>query len=292
MSPRSIAIALLLWLGLGTAGAIAQGAKKNAATGSIAAGADQGLSKKQIEAVRKVSTYFNQLTIIKGMFLQTSADNQRLRGHYYIARPGRFRFEFNRPSRVVILSDGRYVAIQDHDLNTDDRWDLTYTPFRALLQREVDLLRDTRIFEVLEEESSIVVTFEDQSSDTAGRIKLFMASKPAMQIKAWITKDAQGLDTRVDLTDVQPSEEPDPKLFDPALKAGVVVLWNSASSRPNGIEYEVMDMVYHLPFHDWLSLDSREGAAAPEPESEEGTASPRERAALREEEKGRRRPGR
>ncbi len=218
MSPRSIAIALLLWLGLGTAGAIAQGAKKNAATGSIAAGADQGLSKKQIEAVRKVSTYFNQLTIIKGMFLQTSADNQRLRGHYYIARPGRFRFEFNRPSRVVILSDGRYVAIQDHDLNTDDRWDLTYTPFRALLQKDVDLLRDTRIFEVLEEESSIVVTFEDQSSDTAGRIKLFMASKPAMQIKAWITKDAQGLDTRVDLTDVQPSEEPDPKLFDPALK--------------------------------------------------------------------------
>lgn len=90
--------------------------------------------------------------------------------------------------------------------------------FRALLQKDVDLLRDTRIFEVLEEESSIVVTFEDQSSDTAGRIKLFMASKPAMQIKAWITKDAQGLDTQVDLTDVQPSEEPDPKLFDPALK--------------------------------------------------------------------------
>src|SRR4051794_30749243 len=109
MSPRSIAIALLIWLALGAAGAIAQGAQKSTATGSIAARADQGLAKKQIEAVRKVSAYFNQLTIIKGTFLQTSADNQRLRGHYYIARPGRFRFEFNRPSRVVILSDGRYV---------------------------------------------------------------------------------------------------------------------------------------------------------------------------------------
>jgi beta-lactamase class C len=80
-------------------------------------------------------------------------------------------------------------------------------------------------------------------------------------------------------------------MFDPALRAGVVVLWNSASTRPNGIEYEVMDMVYHLPFHDWLNLDSREESAA-EPEAEEGSEA-RERAAPREAEpKGRRRPGR
>ena len=45
-----------------------------------------------------------------------------------------------------------------------------------------------------------------------------MALKPALQIKAWITRDAQGLDTRVDLTEVTPSEEPDARLFDPALK--------------------------------------------------------------------------
>ena len=51
-------------------------------------------------------------------------------------------------------------------------------------------------------------------------------------------------------------------LFDPALRSGVVVLWNSSSPRPNGIEYEVMDMVYRLPFHDWLELDK---APAPSP---------------------------
>jgi beta-lactamase class C len=82
-------------------------------------------------------------------------------------------------------------------------------------------------------------------------------------------------------------------MFDPVLKSGVVVLWNSASSRPNGIEYEVMDMVYHLPFHDWLNLEGGEergGGAAEEPESGEGAT--RERPAPREEGEGRRRPGR
>ncbi|MEA3030825.1 MAG: beta-lactamase class [Sphingomonadales bacterium] len=51
-------------------------------------------------------------------------------------------------------------------------------------------------------------------------------------------------------------------LFDPQLHAGVVVLWNSSSPRPNAIEYEVMDMIYRLPFRDWLELDK-----APEPEA-------------------------
>jgi beta-lactamase class C len=45
-------------------------------------------------------------------------------------------------------------------------------------------------------------------------------------------------------------------LFDPRLHSGVVVLWNSASPRPNAIEYEVMDMIYRLPFRDWLELET------------------------------------
>lgn len=52
-------------------------------------------------------------------------------------------------------------------------------------------------------------------------------------------------------------------LFDPVLKSGVVVLWNSSSPRPNGIEYEVMDMVYRLPFRDWIGLSEEQPAAEP-----------------------------
>jgi beta-lactamase class C len=54
-------------------------------------------------------------------------------------------------------------------------------------------------------------------------------------------------------------------LFDPVLKSGVVVLWNSSTPRPNGIEYEVMDMVYHLTFRDWLELDKPPEPPAGEP---------------------------
>jgi beta-lactamase class C len=50
-------------------------------------------------------------------------------------------------------------------------------------------------------------------------------------------------------------------LFDPDKKSGVVALWNSNTSQPWGLEFEVMDMVYRLPFRDWLELDSGRGSS-------------------------------
>ena len=215
MSIRSLAFALA---GLVAVSVSAQEAKRMLPTGSIVNGSGQKLDKKQEEIVLRVNAYFNQLTSLKGSFVQTGADNKRQRGKFHISRPGRFRFEFNPPSKVVIISDGNYVAIQDRDLNTDDRWDLGYTPFRALLQKDVDLLRDAHILEAHEADDTIAIAFEEKSGDAAGRIKLFLTARPSTQIKAWIVTDTQGLDTRVDLTRVLATDEPDARLFDPAAR--------------------------------------------------------------------------
>jgi len=54
-------------------------------------------------------------------------------------------------------------------------------------------------------------------------------------------------------------------LFDPVRRAGIVALWNTSTSRPNAIEYEVMDMVYRLPFRDWLEIEERSLDVQPAP---------------------------
>ncbi len=59
-------------------------------------------------------------------------------------------------------------------------------------------------------------------------------------------------------------------LFDPAKKSGVVALWNSNSSQPGGLEFEVMDMIYRLPFRDWLKLGSAANTAAAAEDEESG----------------------
>jgi beta-lactamase class C len=59
-------------------------------------------------------------------------------------------------------------------------------------------------------------------------------------------------------------------MFDPQRKTGVVALWNSSAAQPGGIEFEVMDMLYGLPFHDWMELDARGAAPTPEEPAEPG----------------------
>jgi beta-lactamase class C len=61
-------------------------------------------------------------------------------------------------------------------------------------------------------------------------------------------------------------------LFDPVKKSGVVALWNSNTSQPGGLEFEVMDMIYHLPFRDWLELSKgpEQSIAAADVEPENG----------------------
>ena len=61
-------------------------------------------------------------------------------------------------------------------------------------------------------------------------------------------------------------------LFDPQKKSGVVALWNSNTNQPGGLEFEVMDQIYHLPFRDWLELKSgpSESVAASDSEPESG----------------------
>ena len=55
-------------------------------------------------------------------------------------------------------------------------------------------------------------------------------------------------------------------LFDPQMKSGVVALWNSNTSQPGGLEFEVMDMLYGLEFRDWMEID-RGGPSPPEPDN-------------------------
>lgn len=171
------------------------------------------LDAEQTKVVNSVSAYFSSLSDLKGAFVQIGADNKRMRGKFFVKRPGRFRFDYALPSKQVIISDGESLAIQDHDLNNEDRVALDQTPFRLLLRKDVDLLRDARIIEVQQAADLVVVGLQDKSPDTPGKIKLYMATKPAMELKEWVTTDAQGLDTRIEVTELDKTDDLDANLF-------------------------------------------------------------------------------
>ncbi len=171
------------------------------------------LDDAQKATVKKVSDYFDALKSLKGAFVQTGADSKRMRGKFYVKRPGRFRFDYSLPSKQVIISDGEYLAIQDLDLNNEDRVELDQTPFRMLLKKDVDLERDACVIEVQTAEDLIVLGLRDKSPDTPGIIRLFLAAKPELELKEWVTKDAHGQLTKVEVSNLDRSTDLKADLF-------------------------------------------------------------------------------
>ncbi len=170
-------------------------------------------SEAELEIIRAVNAYFNGITQLKGRFVQISADNEKARGRFFVQRPGKFRFVYAPPSRLVILSDGRHLSIEDHDLKTVDRFPLDSTPFRILLKEQVDILRDAQVIDIVDEGEEVSLTLVDKAGEGSGRIRLRFSKVPEFTLKAWTVTDAQGLDTRIEVADMALAEELEPSLF-------------------------------------------------------------------------------
>ena len=102
-----LACAVVLGLSLGAGPGRAQEAKRPLPANPLGAdagwkpkvsrepGGPEELTRAQLALIKKIDLYFNELPDIQGAFVQTNADNKRIRGKFYMKRPGRFRFDYN-----------------------------------------------------------------------------------------------------------------------------------------------------------------------------------------------------
>jgi outer membrane lipoprotein-sorting protein len=160
------------------------------------------IGEAQEKAVARINAYFNGITNLQGSFEQVDSYNKRLTGRFYVQRPGKIRFDYAPPSGLRIVADGRFLAIEDSDLRTVEKYPIQSTPFKLLLSEAVDLSRDARIVGVESQAGTLAITVEDKSGDAAGSIKLVFESGSELELKEWMITDAQGLSTWVTVNDV------------------------------------------------------------------------------------------
>jgi len=165
------------------------------------------IGEEQTAAVQRINAYFNGITNLQGSFEQIDSNNKHTKGRFYVQRPGKLRFDYASPSTLRVVADGHFLAIEDSDLKTIEKYPLESTPFRLLLSDGVDLSRDARIVGVERQEGSLAVTLEDKSGDTTGQIKLNFDTEPGLKLKQWVITDAQGLATSVMINDVVPGRK-------------------------------------------------------------------------------------
>jgi outer membrane lipoprotein-sorting protein len=190
---------------------------------AAAVAAPSGLSTEDQALVNRAADYIQNLGAAKGRFVQTDARGGSSQGAFYIKRPGKIRFEYDKPSGLLVVSDGYNVKVSDARLKTFDSYPLGRTPLAVFLAKQVRLDKGVVVDRVERTADGFQITARDGKNRNQGSITLAFADTAAPRLKEWTVVDAQGGRTRVQLTSLEPAGGLDDALFtlrDPNRRGG------------------------------------------------------------------------
>jgi outer membrane lipoprotein-sorting protein len=170
------------------------------------------LTNEETGALREIAQSLSQVQTMNGEFVQFNPDGQQLQGQFYIARPGRVRFQYDPPATVRVIADGKSVLVFDKKLQTYDIWPLSQTPLRLLLDSNLDLATSEKVTSVGVAPDLVEVVLQDETRFSAGTLNLIF-DRQTHELRQWTVTDQQGLQTMVALYNVEIGKKLDEALF-------------------------------------------------------------------------------
>ena len=170
------------------------------------------LSAADRALVDRAAAYLQGLTEAKGRFVQTDARGSTAQGTLFLKRPGKARFEYDAPSKLLVVSDGGNVSIADGRLKTFEAYPLMATPLSIFLARQIRLDKNIVISRVNRMADGFSITARDGKKEAEGQITLTFSDNPLALI-GWTVTDAQGGSTRIRLTSLTKTTGLAPSLF-------------------------------------------------------------------------------
>lgn len=173
---------------------------------------------REIELTR-IDAWFDAVDTLKARFEQVGADGSVTGGELYLDRPGRVRFDYDDPSPILLVADGSTVAIADFALETVDRAPIGRTPFKWLLDADLDPRSSDAVSDVARHDGTLYLTLVDPDGEADGRVTLIFddpdidSAPGAMRLAGWVAVDAMGGFTEVRLSGNERDLRIDPRLF-------------------------------------------------------------------------------
>lgn len=183
--------------------------------GPVAAEIDATVAPEDQRAreLARVETYLNSIGSMRADFIQLAPNGAISDGKVYLDRPGFVRFEYNPPSKLLVIGRGKWISLIDYEVGQVSRWPISDTPFRVLVEADIKFGKDIDIASVNRTTGLLGVTFFDADDPKQGSIQLIFTRFP-LELRQWIVTDPRGQATRVSLTNIQMNVEVDPELFE------------------------------------------------------------------------------
>ena len=175
-------------------------------------GAAFALTEEERTVLGEISKKLSALATMNGEFVQFDPNGAQRQGQFFIARPGRVRFQYDPPTTVSVIADGKSVLVFDKKLQTYDIWPLSQTPLRLLLDSSLDLATSDRVTRVSAASDLVEVELQDETRFSAGTLNLVF-DRGTNELRQWTVTDQQGLQTMVALYNVETGNNLSSDLF-------------------------------------------------------------------------------
>jgi outer membrane lipoprotein-sorting protein len=180
------------------------------ATG-LSAFAPTDASAQASGAAQKIADHFASVKTMMGEFVQFGPRGEQTGGKFYIYRPGKIRFNYEEPSPMRVIADGKAVVIGNRKLKTWDLYPLSKTPLNLLLGEKIDL--STKMVRSVKEEADLTTIVLGDRNMFGDSTITMMFDPSSYELRQWTITDAQGKDTTVMIFNVEQGVVFDPSVF-------------------------------------------------------------------------------
>ncbi|HMQ92916.1 MAG TPA: outer membrane lipoprotein carrier protein LolA [Amaricoccus sp.] len=169
--------------------------------------------------VSAINGYLLGLRSAQGRFRQTNPNGSTQTGRFYLAKPGRIRFEYDTPKGAMVIADGEWVGVFDPKSNRNPtRYPLSKTPLSLLLRDRISLAEPGLVLGATRDANGTDITVVDPRAPGEGRMVMRFSDDPIV-LKRWEITTKTGQRTRVALTEFRPGVAINGSLFNIELAA-------------------------------------------------------------------------
>nr|WP_242010741.1 outer-membrane lipoprotein carrier protein LolA [Acetobacter musti] len=149
---------------------------------------------------------------MRGRFEQTAADGQKTTGDVWLVRPGRMRFQYDKPSPLLLVANDGKVVFRDSQLDQTTEIPLERTPLSLLLGAHISLSGDVTVTSFRHENGIIQIAAVRTASPGEGTLVMAF-DEQSLVLRGWVVVDAQGRQTQVTLSQLVSGGSASPDLF-------------------------------------------------------------------------------
>ncbi|MGB4056673.1 MAG: outer membrane lipoprotein carrier protein LolA [Alphaproteobacteria bacterium] len=148
--------------------------------------------------IKIAEDYLSTLSTARARFVQTTHDGTQLVGTFYLQRPGKLRFQYDKPIEDFVVADGFFIYFYDSQLKEQTNAPIGQTLADFILRPDLKLRDDLTVKDIKKSGDLMQIEIVQTSDPDAGSLTLGFSEDP-IALKKWRVVDGQGLITEVEL---------------------------------------------------------------------------------------------